>query len=165
MELDELRERFVRLDTACLCDAYPAIRHLDSTVRPANPTEKLVGVAHTVCSDGDVMPVLMALQEAARGEVLVVDSGGSERALFGELMACEAKRKALAGIVCDGACRDIDGLRTVGLPVYSRLVCPRLATKSKVGRLQVPVSVGGVEVIPGDIVLRSSYIHIALTAS
>ena len=55
MELDELRERFLKLDTPCLCDAHPGIRHLDSTVRPANPADKLVGVAYTVCSEGDVV--------------------------------------------------------------------------------------------------------------
>ena len=61
------------------------------------------------------------------GDVLVVATGGT-RAVFGELFATEARRRGLAGIVCDGFCRDLRGLRAIGLPVFARGTSPRSGT-------------------------------------
>ena len=69
-----------------------------------------------------------ALAEAAPGDVLVIAGNGATRALFGELFATEARRRGLAGIVTDGFCRDLRGLRGIGLPVFARGTTPRSGT-------------------------------------
>ena len=84
-----------------------AVPRLDSGLRPLEiGLGRLVGRAVTVAAADDLMPVLDGLARAGVGDVLVVDGGGSPRALAGELFGSEALRRGLAGIVIDGACRD-----------------------------------------------------------
>jgi regulator of RNase E activity RraA len=83
--------------------------------------------------------------------VLVVDTRGSQRAVAGELFSKEAQRRGLAGLVVDGAVRDIAKVRAFGIPVYSRSVCPASGTTRRIYETQVPVRCGGVMVHPGDV--------------
>ena len=64
------------------------------------------------------------LQQAQQGDVLVVDTRGSWRAVVGELFSMEAQRRGLAGIVVDGAVRDTEKVRSFSIPVYSRSITP-----------------------------------------
>jgi regulator of RNase E activity RraA len=99
------------------------------------------------------MPVLDGLARAGTGDVLVVDGGGTERALAGELFGNEALRRGLAGIVIDGACRDTNQLRELALPFYARGVSPRAhPAKAVPGELET-VRCGGVDVAPGDVLV------------
>jgi 4-hydroxy-4-methyl-2-oxoglutarate aldolase len=95
-----------------------------------------------------------ALIAAARpGEVLVLTLAEPEPvALVGELLATQAKVRGVAGLLVDGAVRDLDELEALALPIWARFVRARGATKDKVGQLDVPVRVGGAEIRPGDIV-------------
>ena len=95
---------------------------------------------------------MAALAEAARGDVLVIAANEGSRAVFGELFATEASRRGLAGIVSDGFCRDLRGLRGIGLPVFARGTTPRSGTTVSRAALGATVTCGGVEVSPGDIV-------------
>ena len=72
-----------------------------------------------------------ALAEAQPGDVLVIATGGGTSAVLGELFATEAKRRGLAGIVIDGLCRDVAGLRRIGLPVFARGTIPARAGPSR----------------------------------
>ena len=124
MKLDEINHRLSRLDTACLCDANKTIRTLDPGIRPIRSDLKLIGRARTVVCQDDFLTVLLALEEAKPGEVLVVDGRGGRCALAGELFASEAARKGLGGLVVDGAVRDIVTLHK--LPVPPRQAFQRL---------------------------------------
>jgi regulator of RNase E activity RraA len=95
--------------------------------------------------------VILALEQAEPGEVLVVDGRGGRRALAGELFATEAARKGLGGLVVDGAVRDTVTLHKVPLPVYSRHIFPNAGTTKRIFETQVEVTCGGVPVRPGDI--------------
>ena len=75
------------------------------------PDVRMAGPAFTVLAEDDHLPVMSALAEAAPGDVLVIAASGGSRAVFGELFATEARRRGLAGIVADGFCRDLRGLR------------------------------------------------------
>jgi RraA family protein len=152
MSFEEIKVRLTSLDTACLCDANKEIRVLDPAIRPVRLDLKLIGRAHTVSVCDDFLTVIKGLRDAEPGEVLVVDGQDGRRALAGELFATEALRKGLAGLVIDGAVRDLHTLHTLEIPVYSRHVYPNAGTTKKVFQTQVPITCGGVEVKPGDIV-------------
>jgi regulator of RNase E activity RraA len=85
--------------------------------------------------------------------VLVV-AGSDEHAVAGELFATEALRRGMAGIVIDGLCRDTRTLARLDLPVYARGAVPSaLPARSAHPVVQVPITVGGVPVHPGDVVV------------
>lgn len=148
-----LRQTLLELDCASLADARKSIRVIDAAIRPVNPGHKLVGVARTVRCHEDFLTVIKALDEAQAGEVLIIDTQGSRRAVVGELFSLEAMRRGLAGIVVDGPVRDVRTLRQLELPVYARSFCPCSGTTRDLLETQEPVSCGGVVVNAGDIVV------------
>jgi RraA family protein len=152
LEQKEIRKNLENLDAACFCDADKHIRVLEPTIRPIRSDLKLVGRAHTVRCRDDFLTVIQALKEAEPGEVLVVDGQGGQRALAGELFATEAARKGLAGLVIDGAVRDVQTIRKLELPVYSRSIHPNAGTTRQIAETQVSITCGGVKVRPGEIV-------------
>ncbi len=152
MDFLELKKILAKLDSACICDVNKNLRVMDPGIRPISQGTKMIGIAHTVHSKGDFLSVLQALYESDEEEVLVIDAEGDKIALAGELFALEAKRKKLAGIVVDGGCRDIKGIRKTGLPVFARYIFPVAGTASKIFQTQVKINCGGVSVNPGDII-------------
>jgi 4-hydroxy-4-methyl-2-oxoglutarate aldolase len=148
----DLVERLLQIDVSALSDADKTLPIVDPAVRAMIPDVRMAGPAFTVLAEDDHLPVMVALAEAAPGDVLVIATGGSARAVFGELFATEAHRRGLAGIVGDGYCRDLRGLREIGLPVFARGTTPRSGTTVSRAPSGATISVGGVEVSPGDIV-------------
>jgi 4-hydroxy-4-methyl-2-oxoglutarate aldolase len=129
-------------------DMAPAIRQMVQGTR-------LFGPAFTVrCLPGDFAAVLRAIDAARPGDVLVIDAGGSERVTaLGGTSCLAAKRAGLAGAIVNAACRDLDEIRAMRFPVYALGTSVRGTLKNHPGWLQVPVSVGGTVVEPGDFVL------------
>jgi RraA family protein len=124
-------------------------------LRPFHKSQTLVGTAFTVRTrSGDNLAIHQALEQIAPGDVLVIDGGGDEsRALIGEIMMHIAKSKGAAGYVIDGAIRDVSAFATEDFPCYARSAIHRGPYKFGPGESQVPVTVGGMPVNPGDIVL------------
>lgn len=95
------------------------------------------------------------IDAAKPGDVgVIVMEGSLDVAAIGGLMGTAAKARGMAGMVLDGAVRDIAELRALDLPVYARSASPatavgRYASVSK----QVPVECAGVTVSPGDIIV------------
>ncbi len=148
----DLLERLQGIDVSALSDADKRLPVVDPAVRAMVPEVRMAGPAFTVLAEDDHLPVLSALAEAAPGDVLVVATGGGSRAVVGELFATEARRRGLAGIVVDGLCRDLRGLRAIGLPVFARGTTPRSGTTVSRAALGATVACGGVAVSPGDVV-------------
>lgn len=119
------------------------------------PGVALLGPALTVrVREGDNLMIHKALQLGKPGDVLVVDGAGAlERALFGDIMKNVAKMRGFAGIVIDGAIRDAAAYREDSWPCYARGVCHRGPYKDGPGEINVPVSISGMVVSPGDIVV------------
>ena len=115
----------------------------------------LSGVAITVSArPGDNLMVHKALEVAQPGDVVVVSTtGNTTSAVFGELMGHTAKGAKLGGIVVDGAIRDVDGLKALEFPAFSRTVSPGASDKDGPGEINVPISCGNTVVMPGDIVV------------
>ncbi len=147
---NQLRERLLHLDGAALCDASPLVRALAPGLKPVCPSRLLVGRAHTIKCSNDYLTVIRGLQEAAEGDVLVVDGGRQSQAIFGELLAAEAKRRGLAGAVIDGAVHHVRGMAELDFPVYYRWTNPRAGRADVIEPPIDIISVCGVAVAQGD---------------
>lgn len=143
---------FRDIPTAALSDAQTGLTTMHPAIANRTPSVKLIGPAFTVqCLVGSIITVHKALAEAQPGDVLVVDGlGDHTSALFGELMARDAQFNQLAGIVVDGAVRDVAGLHMLGFPTFSRWVTPRVGTNRRLGQVGGQITCGGVAVRPGD---------------
>jgi RraA family protein len=119
------------------------------------PGARLLGPALTVrVRSGDNLMIHKALQMGQPGDVLVIDGDGAlDRALFGDIMKRVAQSRHFAGIVIDGAIRDVAVYREDDFPCYARGVCHRGPFKEGPGEINVPVAISGVVVAPGDIVI------------
>jgi 4-hydroxy-4-methyl-2-oxoglutarate aldolase len=148
----DLIERLAGIDVSALSDADKTLPVVDPAVRAMMADVRMAGPAFTVVAEDDHLPVMSALGEASPGDVLVIATNGGSRAVFGELVATEASRRGLAGIVADGLCRDLRGLRRIGLPVFARGTTPRSGTAVSRAALGATIVCGGVEVMRGDIV-------------
>src|SRR3954470_7286489 len=134
-----------------LCDVDKSLPVADPALRPLT-TARLCGPAFTVVAAGEFLSVLYAIAEAQRGDVLVVQAGGAPLAALGELLATEAWRRGLGGIVVDGYVRDRTGLPPE-LPLWARGTVPMAGRSDIAPRVGGPILFGGVRVTPGDVVL------------
>jgi 4-hydroxy-4-methyl-2-oxoglutarate aldolase len=116
---------------------------------------RVAGPARTArCAPGDNTMVHAAIAHANPGDVLVLTSTEpAPVALVGELLATQAQARGVAGMLVDGAIRDLDELKALGLPIWARFVRAQGATKGEVGELDVAVVIGGTEIRPGDLVV------------
>jgi RraA family protein len=121
--------------------------------KPSRAT--MAGTAVTVrCRGGDNLVVLRAFDHCRPGDVLVVDAGGDPtNAILGGIMSAGAAMLGLAGVVVDGAIRDVAEIGERDFPVYARWVTHRGPYKNGPGEINVAVSIGGMTVEPGDIVV------------
>ncbi len=122
-------------------------RAATALVKPASPDKSGPGVAakHSV----------EMIDEANPGDVgVIVMEGTLDVAAIGNLMATAAKVRGMAGMVLDGAVRDIPELREIGLPVFARSVSPGTAVSRYASVAKnIPVESGGVTINPGDIIV------------
>lgn len=124
-------------------------------LRPFHAGGMLAGTALTVRTrPGDNFAIHQALDLVRPGYVLVIDGGGdTSRALVGEIMKAVAQSRGCVGFVIDGAIRDADAFAGDGFPCFARAAIHAGPYKSGPGEINVPVSIGGMVVAPGDIVV------------
>jgi 4-hydroxy-4-methyl-2-oxoglutarate aldolase len=119
------------------------------------PGARAAGPARTaLCGVNDNLAVHRVLATVQPGEVVVLATPEPcGVALVGGLLAAQAKARGAAALLVDGSVRDVDELVELGLPVWARSVCAAGAAKEAPGELDVRVTVGGVTVEPGDVVV------------
>ena len=144
-----------KFQSAILCDVFGRRGTLNARVQGLNPTMQVAGPAYTVeVRPGDNLMFHVALALAQPGDVIIVDGKGDDTcALFGELMVAQAEAAGLGGFVVDAACRDTDTLANGKFPIFAAGRNPCGPTKGLHGTIGKPVSVAGVAVQPGDLVL------------
>jgi 4-hydroxy-4-methyl-2-oxoglutarate aldolase len=156
---DGILESFRSFSVPDISDAVGALYTMSTDMGPLyEPIDRLVGRALTVkAPPGDSLTVHGAITQCQPGDVLVIDwrahvdscSGGSG-------MLIQPIRQGLAGVVVDGAWRDIPDLQALNFPVFGRGICPVSRAKSQLGEINVPVSCGGVVVHPGDLIVADA---------
>ena len=151
----DLVTAFRTIPTAIISDNMNRLFAGGTALRPFHRTGTLCGTALTVRTrPGDNLMVHKALDVAEPGDVIVVDAGGdTTNAIIGEIMWSYARERGVAGFVIDGAVRDTAAIAAGDLPVYARGATHRGPYKDGPGEIDVPVSVGGMVVMPGDIVV------------
>ena len=153
MTTDDLLQRLRRLSTTSLVDAAPTLRVLPLRLRPLAAGRHLVGRVVTARANRDLVSVIHGLRACGPGDVLVVDAGGDERAVAGELFGTEAQRRGLAGLVVLGRTRDTATLATLSMPVWSVGVAPNAYAAKTLPEVGVTLSLDGVAVAPGDLIV------------
>lgn len=148
----DLRAAFLKVSTPNLSDAMQRQGALHGlAAHLPTPTTRFAGPAVTVVTrDGDWAKPVEAIDRAARGDVLVIDAGGGTTAVWGELASWSAHGRGVAGVVIEGAARDVDAILELGFPLFSRSVSPNAGEPKGHGEIGVEVVVGGQRVRPGD---------------
>jgi RraA family protein len=144
-----------KMVTPHLSDSMERLYAGGPQLRPMHKSGKLAGPAYTVkTTPGDNLLVHKALDAAKPGDVIVVDAGGVlENAIIGELMMSRARQRGVAGIVIWGAIRDSAEIGAGDYPVFACAVTHRGPYKNGPGEINVPISVAGIAVMPGDIIV------------
>jgi 4-hydroxy-4-methyl-2-oxoglutarate aldolase len=156
---DDVISPWRAVSAALAIDCAPGARQIDPAIRPLRPAgqqPRLVGRALTVrVSPPDFGAMLHALDHARAGDVLCVEAGGDPvTAMIGDILSGHLRRIGVAGIVVDGAVRDVATLaRWDDFAVFARHVTPRGPTGAATGALNLPVTIGGARVDPGDLIL------------
>ncbi|WP_306483693.1 RraA family protein [Anaerococcus sp.] len=160
MKTQDLIKDFKKMDTASVSDAMDklgipcGLLGLQAVVRG----NKICGEAYTVhyipCGSlkgtvGDF------IDDVSEGQVVVIDNAGRNYCtVWGDIMTFTAKFKNIEGTVIDGVCRDVDGIEEIGYGIYTK---GRYMVTGKdrvtVDSINVPISISGVQVCPGDIIL------------
>ena len=175
MAVDEWVERLVKLDTCAVSDAQDKLGIMGTItgIVPLYPTERIAGRAVTVrlVTKGDeeakVHLGATAVVSADAGDVIVIDHNGrTDVAGWGGILSTAARTKGVAGVIIDGASRDVDEARGLGLPLYGRAATPLTAR----GRIieestNQPIEIGGVAVNPGDYVIADASGIVVVPAS
>lgn len=148
-------EVWKQIPAAIAGDAMNRQNIMHANIAPLGKGYHMVGQARTVSAvAGDNSAIHAALGFVKPGQILVIDGGGySDRALWGGILSSYAKRMQLAGVVLDGAVRDIAELRADTMPVYCCGRNPAGPSKGWGGMIDVPISCGGVAVKPGDLII------------
>jgi 4-hydroxy-4-methyl-2-oxoglutarate aldolase len=128
---------------------------LHGRIAPLAPSMRFAGPALTVeVRPGDNLMIHAAMALAQPGDVIVVDGKGDlSSALMGEIMSQQCVALGVVAVVIDGAVRDSEAIRELGFPMFAAGLNPNGPTKSVSGRLNHPISIGGVTVRPGDLVV------------
>ena len=148
-------DRLAELGAATVYEANGQRGAVSPALKPLDPATRMAGRAVTVhLEPADNWFIHVALLEAGPGDVLVVDAQGYlDAGPWGDVLTLAAQERGLAGLVIDGAVRDSQDIVAAGFPVFARGLCIRKTTKVQRGRVNVPVTVGGVVVNPGDVVV------------
>jgi 3-hexulose-6-phosphate synthase/6-phospho-3-hexuloisomerase len=147
---EDIRKILAKVSTPNLSDAMHRSGDLPG-IHLQTPGLKIVGPAVTVRTyPGDWAKPVEAIDVAKPGDVIMVDAGGQGPAIWGELASESCLQRKLAGIVIDGAIRDIDTIREIGFPAAAKLVTPTAGEPKGFGEINVVLKIGGLQIAPGD---------------
>lgn len=144
-----------KIPTTAISDVLKGMQNLNPSIKPLKESYKISGKAYTVqLPVGDNLMLLRSLKEAKKGDILVVDvKGDTYRAIAGDFVIGMMKSLELGGLVVDGVIRDLIDIKELNFPVFSKGTTVSSGTKNGPGDTNIPISVGGTPVNPGDIIV------------
>ncbi len=147
--------RLSELGVATVYEASGREGLIDAPLIQLLPNSRAAGPARTaLCGQDDNLMVHAVIEQIQPGEVLVLCMPEpAPIALIGELLAIQAKVRGAAAILVDASVRDVKELIELGLPIWTRFIRAKGATKTKIGELNKTVAVGGAQISPGDIIV------------
>lgn len=150
--------RLCELGVATVYEASGREGLIDIPLIQLLPNSRVAGPARTAfCGQDDNLMVHAVIEHIQPGEVLVLCMPeATPVALIGELLATQVKVRQAAGILVDAAVRDVAELVELGLPIWTRFIRVKGATKAKVGELNGVVTIGRADISTGDIVILDS---------
>jgi 4-hydroxy-4-methyl-2-oxoglutarate aldolase len=148
-------DQLAELGVATVHEAIGRAGYLGPGLRPIQDGIRIGGTAVTaVCWPGDNLMIHAAVEQCQAGDLLVVTTTSpSTDGMFGELLATSLAARGVRGLVTEAGVRDIAELRAMGFPVWSAAVSAQGTVKETAGAVNVPVSVGGQIIRPGDAIL------------
>lgn len=151
----ELLEAYKSMQAATLHEVMGKRGAMLHNIRPVWPGSFVVGSALTVKSrPGDNLMLHKAVSIAKPGDILVVDVDGFQEAgIWGEIITTAAKMKGMVGIVTNGTVRDSMPIKDLDFPMFTNGLSMKGTTKMTPGLINNPITIFGVTVNPGDIVL------------
>jgi 4-hydroxy-4-methyl-2-oxoglutarate aldolase len=140
---------------ATVHEAMGRTGYLGPGIRPVHLGARIGGTAVTaVCWPGDNLMIHAAVEQCRPGDILVVTTTSpSADGAFGELLATALQHRGVRGLVTTGGVRDVAELHAMSFPVFCAAVSAQGTVKATAGAVNVPVSIGGQRVVPGDAIL------------
>ncbi len=154
-DVANIKDAFMKVSTPNISDAM----HRSGEMKGLKPVWigneelplKFAGPAYTVRTyNGDWSKPVEAIEEAEKGDVIVIDACEGNIAVWGELASWSCKVKGIAGVVIDGAVRDIDDIRKIKFPLFARHFTPTAGEPRGLGETNVSIVCAGQNVAPGD---------------
>jgi 3-hexulose-6-phosphate synthase/6-phospho-3-hexuloisomerase len=150
---EEIIELLWQVSTPNISDAM----HRKGVMRDIKPVVggvKMVGRAVTVQTfEGDWAKPVEAIDVAKKGDVIVIYNASPYVAPWGELATHSCKNKGIAGVVIDGAVRDIEDIRAMKFPVFASAVVPNAGEPKGFGEINAEIKCGSQTVKPGDYIV------------
>ncbi len=142
------------IGTATVHEAIGRRGYIGPELKPIQQNVKVAGTAVTVLSHpGDNGMIHAAVEVCQAGDILVVaTTAPSTHGMFGDLLATSLMVRGVRGLVMDAAVRDTQDLREMGFPVWTRHVSCQGTVKNTPGSVNVPISIDGTIITPGDVV-------------
>lgn len=147
-------DQLAPIGTATVHEAIGRRGYLGPELMPIQQGVKVAGNAVTVLSHpGDNIMIHAAVEICQEGDMLVVaTTAPSTHGMFGDLLASSLQARGVRGLVMDAAVRDTADLRELGFPVWTRHVSCQGTVKATPGSVNVPISIDGVTISPGDVI-------------
>lgn len=149
---NEIADVLSKVSAANISDALHRCPPLEGLLTVCSGA-KIFGRAVTVRTyPGDWAKPVEAIDIAAPGDVIVIDAGGVGPAVWGELATRSAMIKKIAGVVIDGAIRDVADIKKLKFPAFAKIITPQAGEPKGFGEINVPVTICGIKVFPGDLI-------------
>ncbi len=150
----DIVDQLAPIGTATVHEAIGRRGYVGPELKPIQQNVKVAGTAVTVLSHpGDNGMIHAAVEVCQEGDILVVTTTApSTHGMFGDLLATSLMTRGVRGLVMDAAVRDTQDLREMGFPVWTRHVSCQGTVKNTPGSVNVPVSIDGTIINPGDVI-------------